>query len=74
MTKLFLLGMSFHYSLAFGEYPKPKKSKTSDDISAHWAHLPSVLLHDIFLLLCKEDRKNVSAVCKHWRVHSFHPK
>lgn len=68
------LGMSSHNFYAFGECPKPKKSKTSEDIAAHWAHLPSVLLHDIFLLLSKEDRKNVSAVCKHWRRNSFHPK
>lgn len=69
-----LLGMSFHNSSIFGECPRPKKSKPSEDLNVHWAHLPSLLLHDIFSLLNKQDRKNVSAVCKHWRQNSFHPK
>lgn len=68
------LGMSSHNLYLFGECPKPKKSKTSQDITAYWAHLPSVLLHEIFCLLNKEDKKNVSLVCKHWRENSFHPK
>lgn len=70
----FYLGMSSYNFCAFGECPKPKKTKTSEDITAYWSHLPSVLLHEIFLLLNKEDRKNISTVCKHWRQNSFHPK
>lgn len=61
-------------SYIFGDCPKPKKSKTSEDIPIYWAHLPSVLLHEILLLLTKEDRKNVSVVCKHWRQNCFTPK
>ncbi|KAJ8983369.1 hypothetical protein NQ317_010460 [Molorchus minor] len=63
-------------SFSFGDCPKPKKSKTSQEaiLPSYWAHLPSVLLHDIFDLLSKEDRKNASAVCKHWRQNIFHPK
>ncbi|KAJ8962849.1 hypothetical protein NQ318_001249 [Aromia moschata] len=55
---------------------KQKKSKTSKEVirTSYWAHLPSVLLHDIFDLLSKDDRKNASAVCKHWRQNIFHPK
>lgn len=41
---------------------------------SQWDILPSVLLHDIFDLLSKEDRKNASLVCKNWRRHSFYPK
>lgn len=66
--------MSFHNSSTFGECPRPKKPKPSEDFKAHWEHLPSVLLHDIFSMVNKQDRKNVSAVCKHWRQNSFHPK
>lgn len=63
-------------SSSFGDCPKAKKSKTSEEeiCTSYWAHLPSVLLHDIFDLLNKEDRKNASAVCKHWRQNVFHPK
>nr|CAI5837419.1 unnamed protein product [Callosobruchus analis] len=63
-------------SSAYGDYPKPKKSKTSQDIiySSFWAQLPSLLLHNVFDLLSDEDRRNASLVCKHWRQNSFHPK
>lgn len=72
-TNILNVGMSSH-NYVFGECPKPKKSKKSEETTIHWGHLPSVILHDIFLLLGKEDRKNVSSVCKHWRQNSFHPK
>lgn len=60
----------------YGDCSKPKKSKTSEEVTftSFWAHLPSLLLQDIFDLLCKEDRGSASAVCKHWRQNSFHPK
>lgn len=65
-------------SFNYGEYPKPKKSKTSQDVritpTSCWAQLPSLLLHEIFDMLDVKDRKSASLVCKHWRQHSFHPK
>ncbi|CAG9863243.1 unnamed protein product [Phyllotreta striolata] len=63
-------------SSTYGDCSKPKKSKTSEEIAftSYWAHLPSLLLQHIFDLLSKEDRQNASAVCKHWRENSFHPK
>ncbi|CAH1163846.1 unnamed protein product [Phaedon cochleariae] len=63
-------------STTYGDCSKPKKSKTSEEITftSYWAHLPSLLLHDIFDLLNRRDRRNASAVCKHWRQNSFHPK
>nr|XP_967995.2 PREDICTED: F-box/LRR-repeat protein 21 [Tribolium castaneum] len=59
----------------FGDCPKPKKSKTSEEERvAFWAHLPSIVIHDIFDLLTKKDRQNASRVCKNWRQNIFHPK
>ncbi|KAG5872561.1 hypothetical protein JTB14_033979 [Gonioctena quinquepunctata] len=60
----------------YGDCSKPKKSKTSQEVAftSYWAHLPSVVLHDIFNLLEEVDRLNASQVCKHWRQNSFHPK
>ncbi|XP_044263368.1 F-box only protein 33 isoform X2 [Tribolium madens] len=59
----------------FGDCPKPKKSKTSEEEHvAFWAHLPSIVIHDIFDLLSKNDRQNASCVCKNWRQNVFHPK
>ncbi|XP_057660639.1 F-box only protein 33 [Diorhabda carinulata] len=60
----------------YGDCSKPKKSKTSEEFAfaSYWAHLPSLILCDIFDLLSKEDRRNASAVCKNWRQNSFHPK
>ncbi|RZC41072.1 F-box only protein 33, partial [Asbolus verrucosus] len=69
--------MNSDNSACFGDCPKPKKSKTSEkeDCSvSFWAHLPSIVIHDIFDLLDKTDRQNASSVCKNWRQNVFHPK
>ncbi|CAH0550463.1 unnamed protein product [Brassicogethes aeneus] len=62
----------------FGGCSKAKKAKPSEngkDIYIPcWDHLPAVVMHDIFDLLSKEDRKNASTVCKNWRHNIFHPK
>ncbi|KAH0813329.1 F-box only protein 33-like isoform X3 [Tenebrio molitor] len=69
--------MNSDNSACFGDCPKPKKSKTSEEESyllPYWAHLPSIVIHDIFDLLDKKDRQNASSVCKSWRQNVFHPK
>ncbi|KAJ3649944.1 hypothetical protein Zmor_021658 [Zophobas morio] len=68
--------MNSDNSACFGDCPKPKKSKPSEEICTipYWAHLPSIVIHDIFDLLNKSDRQNASSVCKNWRQNVFHPK
>lgn len=57
-------------------WPKPKKSKISstNEHTARWDTLPTIILHDIFLYISEKDRINASSTCHMWRQSLYHPK
>ncbi|XP_074031879.1 F-box only protein 39-like [Leptinotarsa decemlineata] len=50
-----------------------KKPKEKEEFSG-WAHLPSVVLFEIFDYLDAKDRLNASVVCRTWSEIYFHPR